>query len=156
MTATINEDCSEILIDSDYLDPLNQSVTLTVTLNCTTTYDDIDIDVAETDYTLDATSLDLEELATGIYTLTLVVVQESGDIVTEVKCVLLNCDLNCDMIDVYTALDSNEENVIKALSYHALVAIADCNSCSCSDWCTLYNTVIEEPCTEDAQPCGCS
>lgn len=158
MTLTLNEDCTEVLIASDYQSGDNQTVTLTVTANCGTAYTDIDIDVNEVDYTLLPGALvdAAESFVTGVYTIQLVTVQQDGSTVTELKCLLIDCVLNCTMLETFLDLEGNDENMIKALSYHALTAIADCDTCSCSDWCTLYNTATDQACVEDAQPCGCS
>lgn len=157
MTLTLTDN-TELLIVSDYVDPANTSVTLVVTLNCTTEYDAIEIPVGDADYNLlpDALIADATEFTDGIYTIRITTVDTNGDTFTENKCILIDPSLECDMLDVYTDLESDPEQIVKSLSYHALVAIADCDSCSCSNWCTLYNTVTEETCIEDAQPCGCS
>lgn len=157
MTLTLTDN-TELLIVSDYQDPSNQSVTLVVTLNCTTEYDEIEIAVGDADYTLVPEDLveDATEFEDGIYTIQVTTVASNGDVSVENKCILIDPDLNCDMLDVYTDLESDTEQIIKALSYHALIAIEDCDSCSCANWCTLYNTVTDETCVEDASPCGCS
>lgn len=157
MTITIAEDCASINIVSPNFAEDNQSATLTVTLNCTTTYDDIDITDSSDDYNLDPEALDIDELtlADGIYTLTLVTVDAEGNSTTEQKCVFVNCSTTCDMVD--TALDlSTEENMIKAISFHALTLAADCVDCSCTNLCTLYSTVTDETCVTNDSPCGCS
>lgn len=151
-------DNTELLITSAYADPSNESVTLTVTLNCTTAYEAIEIPVGDASYTLVPEDLvdDATEFTDGIYTIRIVTVDTDSNVQTENKCILIDPSLNCDMLDVYTDLESDSEQVVKALSYHALVAIQDCDTCSCSSWCTLYNTVTDETCIEDASPCGCS
>lgn len=157
MTLTLTDN-TELLIVSEYATGSNQSVTLTVTLNCTTEYDALEIPVGDEDYTLVPEDLvaDATEFEDGIYTIRVVTVQEDGDIVTENRCILIDPSLNCDMLTTYTDLESDQEQIVKALSYHALVAIQECDTCSCSSWCTLYNTVTDETCVEDASPCGCS
>lgn len=156
MTLSLNDTCDQLVITSDYQDPANQSVTLTVTANCTTTYDAIEVSVDDASYTLTPDSLSLTDFVVGVYTIQLVTIQEDGTSITELKCILIDCDLNCTMLDTFLDLTDNEENLVKALSYHALSAIADCDTCTCSDWCTLYNTATNQTCVTNAEPCGCS
>lgn len=156
LTLTLSDDCTELVIESEYQADDNQSVTLTVTLNCTTTYDDIDIDVEDADYTLDADSLELDELEDGVYTIKVVTVDVNGEVYTEIQCILIDCGLDCDMLDVYQDI-TDEDNIVKALSYHALKAMEACAPCTCADWCTLYNVATGiDDCVENDSSCGCS
>lgn len=157
MTLTLTDNTS-LLIQSDYQDALNQSVTLSVTLNCTTTYTDISIPPGDTDYTLlpETLATGSTEFTDGVYTIKITTVQENSDIVVENKCILIDPSLECDMMDILTDLTGDTENIVKALSYHALSYIPNCDTCSCSKWCLLYNTVTETPCDATTLPCGCN
>lgn len=159
MTLTLNENCESILIESEYFNSDNQSMTLSVTYNCTTAYTDIEIDVEETDYTLDPTalSLDADELVDGIYYIVLVTVQEDGSTITESACKFVNCGTTCDMLSVFTAVaeGGTEEEINRALAFYALTLSDACTSCACADLCTLYNTATQTTCNND-NPCGCN
>lgn len=163
MTTTVSTDCTEIAVQSDLFHDDNITLTLTVTYNCTTTYTEIDllgagIGTGDT-YTLDSEALGLtadDALSDGVYYLFITQTDENSNIITESKCVLVDCSLTCSMTDVFNELNEDPENIIKALSYHALkVADASCTSCSCTDWCTLYSAATETDCEDDA-PCGCN
>jgi len=163
MTTTVASDCTSIDITSDLFLDDNIALTLTVTHACTTTYEVIDlldlgIGLSDT-YTLDSEALGLEAgdpLPDGVYYLLITQTDDESNIVTESKCVLVDCDLTCSMTDVFNELNSDPDNIIKALSYHALkIADASCTSCSCTDWCTLYNAATVTDCEDDA-PCGCN
>lgn len=163
MTTTVASDCASIAIESDLFHSNNIATTLSVTYACTTTYDEIDlidagIGTGDT-YTLDSEALGLTAdaaLADGIYYLLITQTDEDSNIITESKCVLVDCDLTCSMTEVFNDLNTSSDNIIRALSYHALkVADASCTSCSCTDWCTLYTTATTTDCEDDA-PCGCN
>lgn len=161
MTTEIQENCAGIVATSEILNPSNQTQTITVTHNCSTTYDALDYDdlEAEGDSFLinpEALGLDSESLADGVYHILVEITDEDGNIASESKCVLVDCSLSCDMIDTFTALNTDPENIVKALSYHALkIADSSCEACSCTDMCTLYNAATETDC-EDNAPCGCN
>lgn len=158
MTLTVESDCSSILIESDYFNSDNQSMTLTVTYACGTAYDDIEIDVNELNYTFTPEDIDLEDtLADGIYYFVLVTIQEDGTTVTESACKFINCSTTCDMLEVFTsvAAGGTEEEITRALSFYALTLSDNCTSCACADLCTLYNTATQTTC-DNASPCGCN
>lgn len=158
MTTTIHATCDNIVLESDYLDSENLSVTLGVTINCDTEYT-IQADVEDTEITIDPDSLglDQEALTDGVYYLVLTVVQSDSTVVTETACILVNCTLTCQMLDTFTAASSGDDEAgIRALSFYALTAAAGCTSCACSDMCTLYDATQLEDCNTDVTTCGCS
>jgi len=158
MTATIHNECLNIVVDSDYLDPANISVTLNVTINCDTEYI-ITADPSDTDITIDPDSLglDLEALADGVYYLVLTVTQSDSTVVTETLCTLVNCTLTCQMLDSFTAASGGDEEAgIRALAYYGLITAVGCTSCACSDLCTLYNGTQLNECDTNVNTCGCS
>lgn len=164
MTTTVDTECTYINIESDLFHDDNTILTLTVTHNCTTTYDEIDLldaGIGTGDaYDLNRESLGLDDpegvLPDGVYYLLITQTDDDSNVVTESKCVLVDCSLTCNMTEVFTDLNGDPENIIKALSYHALkIADSSCSNCSCTDWCTLYNTATETECEDDA-PCGCN
>lgn len=165
MTTTVSADCTEIAITSDLFQNDNTALTLIVTKSCGTALDPIDlldegIGTGDT-YTLTADSLGEDSTTPpisgdGVYHLLLTQTDGDGNLVTESKCVLLDCLLTCDMQEVFNSLNSDPEYIIRALSYHALkVANDSCTSCSCTDWCTLYSTATDTDCDDDSN-CGCN
>jgi len=151
MTTTIAEACASILIESDYFSPDNQSVTLNVTVNCDKEYVD-DIDVTDEDITLTPDFFDSD----GVYYLVLKFIQEDGTEVIESKCVLVNCNMACDMLDTAVAASNGDcEALTRLLAYKALILAQNCTSCACSDLCALYKATKLIDC-HVVKPCGCS
>lgn len=158
MTTTVHANCENILVESDYLDSENLSVSLSITINCETEYV-IAVDVEDTDITIDpgALGIDQEALSDGVYYLELTVTQSDSTVVVESTCLLVNCSMTCQMLDVFTAMAAgNTENAIAALSYYALITAAGCTSCACSDLCTLYEATQLIECDSNVTTCGCS
>jgi len=163
MTTTIASDLTSIDITSGIFDNSNTAVTLTVTHNCTTTYEVIDLWAQEyggTNSIFPLTPSDLgltdDTFPDGVYYLLLTVTDGTLNVVTDAKCILVDNTLTCDMTDTFNTLNSDPNQIIKALSYHALkVADASCTSCSCTDWCLLYSAATEIDCANDS-PCGCN
>lgn len=157
MTININGDYDQITITTDLISDANTSTTISVTYNCTTTYDDIDITGEDGEYNLVPDDLGLtDDFPDGIYYILVTQVDGDSNIVTESQCFLVDQDFSCGMTDTLVALNSDPEQIVKALAFHALkIANDSCTSCSCADWCTLYNTATSTDCEDDA-PCGCS
>lgn len=155
MTITINEDCTGVLINSDYFDPTNQSMTLAITQNCDAEYE-VDVDVELGEYTVTPEDVDTTEFVPdGVYRFVLTTVQEDGTTVEESKCIFVNCTSACLMTEAFLNVGNDIDCTIKAMAYHALVAAADCPGCTCQDLCTLYNATGLNG-TTDATSCGCS
>jgi hypothetical protein len=158
MTTTVHANCENILVESDYLDSENLSVSLSITINCDTEYV-IVVDIEDTDITIDpdALGLDQEALSDGVYYLKLTVTQDDSTIVEESTCLLVNCSMTCQMLDVFTAMaNGSTDNTVAALSYYALITAAGCTSCACSDLCTLYEATQLIECDSNVTSCGCS
>jgi hypothetical protein len=158
MTYITHPTCDNIILESTYLDPANISVSLAVTFNCDTEYA-ITVPPEDADITVDPTALGLDQdaLTDGVYYLKLTVVQDDSTVVEESVCVLVNCSMTCQMLDVFTAMSTGDtENTIAALSYYALVTAAGCTSCACSDLCTLYEATQLIECDSNVTTCGCS
>lgn len=158
MTAVIHATCDNIVVDSDYLDPDNLSVSLSVTINCDTEYI-ITADVSDTDITVDPTALGIDQdaLSDGVYYLVLTVTQSDSTVVTESLCTVVNCSMTCGMLDTFTALSAGDtDSAIAAMSYYALVTANGCTSCACSDLCTLYEATQLIECDSNVTTCGCS
>lgn len=160
MTTVISDDCSTITIDSINLSPLNQSVKLVIKINCLTEYL-LDIEVGDSDIIITPTTIslpDAEAIPDGVYLFELTIVKQDSSVVVERKCILVNCGLNCMMLDSFKAMamgDTIETN--KALAYYALISAEGCNECSCDDMCLLFNTTNLTQCNIYATTgCGCS
>jgi hypothetical protein len=153
MTYTINSDCSIISLDSTYLSPDNQVVNLFWDKNCSGTLGKISVNTSASLIQVDPA--DLNESATfsdGVYYFKISITQEDGTVVEESLCRFVNCNSSCLMLPIYKLTDL--ASVIKQLAFEALLASADCTSCSCTDLCALYNntglTVIPN------DDCGCN
>ena len=156
MTAIVNEGCASVTLDSTYLNVDNQTVTLYTTFNCKDEYEtNIDINATEIVVTPALLELDADVLEDGIYNFKLEITQQDGTKVIESKCKLVNCNMNCMMVDIFKDID-NEDSRVKALAFHALLAAEDCGACSCADLCTLYEATGLINCHTDVTGCGCS
>lgn len=159
MTIVIGNDCVDATITSTYFNSLNQSVSLSVTTNCTEEYIVV-ADPADTEIVVDQAALGLEgdNLSDGVYYFKLTIVQENGDIVIESACKFVDCVTTCLMKDtMLAAANKDDDALIRALAYHALVAASDCTSCACADLCTLYTTATSNCDSNDTtNSCGCS
>lgn len=158
MTAVVANDCTEITVDSDNLDPTNLSVSLSVTINCGTEYI-IVANVSDTDITVDPDALNIDQaaLSDGVYYFVLTIVQSDSTVVTETLCKVVNCTMTCDMLDSFKDASAGDEDAaIRALSFYGLITAQDCTSCACSDLCTLYNGTQLNECETNVSTCGCS
>lgn len=159
MTIVINDNCESITVDSVYLVDTNQSASLRIQTNCEEEYL-VDIDTDDTEISITPTTInmpDLDVLPDGVYLFELTTVDEDGVINIERKCKLVNCGLNCLMIDAFKGMAAgNSEDTVKSLAYYALLNSEGCSECSCDDLCLLYNTTKLAQCSIYATGCGCS
>lgn len=149
MTYEINSDFDQIILNSTYLVNTNQTVTLSITKNCTTTTI-MDIDVVDT--LIEITPEDIAQVDIFLespYYFKLVIVQEDGTIITETLCRYIQPD-PCEYIDLYKTTDNME----KILAHQALLMLNDCDQCSCSGACLFYANITEISCNDCT--CGCS
>ena len=149
MTYEINSDYDQILLNSDNLDNTNQTVILTVTLNCTT---DHIIEVPVVDTLIEIVPVDLGQkviFTESPYKFKLVITQADGTIITETLCKYIQPD-ECAYLTLYT----DKTNMDKILSLTALQTINTCEQCSCVDACLFYSVLTETPCNDCT--CGCS
>lgn len=166
MTLTTTENCAGITVGSDYYNFNNQSFTLEVTHNCSATYT-VEVDLNSLGYTItpESLGLDTEALEDGIYKVLITVVQNDGTVVKESDCVFVNCTTACTLTETFLSTKPND--VLKSLAYHALVALDDCESCSCEAACQLFTAATSTscgitPCSttttygSTTSSCGCS
>lgn len=160
MNITISSTCEDVTLESEYLSGDNQSVVVTVQINCDEEYIIEGVTVDDTEIVITQDSLDLtgDTLEDGIYYFKIVVVQEDGTEVTESKCAFINCGVNCLLLDTFKAIGTDTDATTRALLFFALQAAQDCTDCACADLCYLYNLITEENCTSSnvSSPCGCS
>lgn len=154
MTITINDTFTEVTITSSILTETNASVKLTVSYNCTTEYDELSFDSDVDPLIVTAEDLGLESFVDGVWGFKLVVVDESDNTLTELKCKFFNQNSSCLMLETYKDIE-NEDSLIKVLSFEALLIADQCNSCSCDDMCDLYNSTGLNP-NSNVTNCGCT
>ena len=159
ITLTIAPNCVSASLASTEFNVTNQSVTLTIKYNCTKEYE-ISISPSATSYTILPASLQMVDyLSDGIYGITLRVVKQNGDIVTETMCKLMDCVSSCTLVESFKSLAICSECLLQALAFNALKVAESCTSCDCETMCTLYNTVYQKDCktqTTNVTSCGCS
>lgn len=156
MTVIVNEGCVSVTLGSTYLNFDNQNVVLLTTFNCKDEYEtNIDVSATEIVVTSESLMLDGDVLADGVYNFKLKITQQDGTKVIESICKLVNCNMNCMMLDIFKDME-NDENRLKALLFHALLAAEDCGACSCADLCTLYEATGLINCNTNVTGCGCS
>lgn len=146
MTYEINDTFDQIILNSEYLVNTNQSATLTVVQNCTTTYT-IDVDTAATLIELVPTDFNQEDqFSESPYYFKLEIVEEDGTIRKEYLCKYIQPDA-CNYISLY----SDTANMEKILAHQALLTINECEQCSCTNACLFYATLNESSCND----CSC-
>ena len=146
MTATINDDCTLITIDSELFAPDNESVTLTLT-HSGTEYE-VTVEATNEDpVEVTAESLELEELPEGIYYVELSITNAANETTVESSCLASICSVHCDMVELY----DDTANLEKILAYEGLKLAQGCVTCSCSVMQVLYDTITE---TDDTN-CNC-
>ena len=148
MIATVNNDCTAIAINTDYWGALNQSNTLTVTINDDAEYV-VEIDPTNiVEYPLLPAALGLDEFPMGVYSLKLDIVQENADEVRESLCKTVLCDSHCIIIPLYKDPTTNLNRI---MAYEALKAGEECVTCSCTVLQELYDIAFPE----SSNDCGC-
>ena len=150
MTYTINDSCTIITLDSDYLLPNNASVNLFWSKNCGS-LSKISISVAAS--MIQLAPEDLNESGTfsdGVYYFKISATNQEGGVSEESLCKFVNCTSTCLMLDKYKDVNSFS----KVLAFEALLASADCVQCECSTLCSLYTNTGLNDTTNDSD-CGC-
>lgn len=163
MTITVNADCTSIELESTLIDEfvgdytLDFTITLTDCDSNTYSYTVLEEDVTEGDpNVLTITpeliiSDDATEFPDGVFTVTLTL-DDSGTLSTDVRCMLVDCDLECQVFD-YQA-----ENLTSKIFmyYQALQLGENCDNCNCSGMCALYNKILDILGETTENDCGCS
>lgn len=183
MTQTINATCTNIVITSetnptlfqqwlDYIPEEQVSLQLEVYTSCSTTPIKT-LTVHETDSTgdlivlqtdggqhLDIVPADLNSEYTvfpdgPIYFKLIYKELDNGTVKEETGCVFSSCELKCKVSE-FTM--KNPQCTEAQLIYNALVNSNDCQDCSCTNACFLYNKLKEilDTQTTSDDSCGCS
>lgn len=137
-------------LDSDLFLANDQSQKATITHNCTTVYDEVTMAVSAAARNITIADLDLEELPTGPFTVSLAVTNNAGVLNEETTCIVYFGDLVCDMLPLY----KDVTNIDRVLAFEALKVANDCESCGCSLMCELYNAATNTS-TNATTGCGC-
>lgn len=158
MVLSVNDTCDEVTITSDILLISNESVSLTITYNCTTEYTLL-FESTVIPIVIVPADLSLEVFVDGVYNFKLTVINVSNEVITESSCIFINCSSTCLMIDTYKLVGSSDlvianEALIKVLSFEALLLSNNCTSCSCASMCDLYNATGLNP-NMNGTDCGC-
>jgi hypothetical protein len=155
MTAVVNTDCESITLDSTYLSGTNQSVTLDVKINCTQEYT-IDVSVSATDYTLLPATIEQEDvISDGVYQFVFTIIQSDGTKIEETLNKFVNCGSDCLMVETFKSALTNQDCLVKAMAYYALIVAEECTACTYEDMCALYNATGLTT-NYNANDCGCS
>jgi hypothetical protein len=152
MILTKNNDCTEILIQSDLFHNNNVSNILTINVNGGIETEEITLGASILSYTLTPADLSKTEFLPGVYEITLTSVLASTTIQVDLGCTALLCDYACDQDTLNLYADST--NLDKILAYEGLKNFADCTSCSCSLANTLHDAFLNST-TTNAPSCGC-
>lgn len=149
MTYEINDAFNQIIINSDNFDNTNQSVKLTVVVNCSTSKT-ITIPVVDTLIELEPSDLGQTDVfSESPYYFKLEIVQADGTVITEYMCKYIQPD-ECAYLDLL----SDKKNMDKILALTALQTLNSCERCSCSDACLFYSILTDSNCNDCT--CGCS
>lgn len=163
MTITVNSDCTSIQFESTLIDNYVGDPTIALSIqfeDCdgtTYTYDIEAGDVTSGSPNFVTITPDLiisasaTEFSDGVYQVTLTA-DDDGTISTEVQCMLVDCALECRVFDYQS------ENITSRVSqyYEALKLGEQCDNCSCTGMCALYQKILTILQTSTDNDCGCS
>lgn len=159
LNLTKSEDCTKLVLSSDELTRSfeevnnNLSITITVELNCCSTYelvierDDVGtpFELTTDDYTYDTTantlSLNAQELLgnsiffDGVYKVSIQYRDEEGSGLIEENCFFLDCETNCKVATKLEELINDDTDI--HLLHYGLVAAGNCG-CNCEEMCELF------------------
>lgn len=171
MTATVNADCTEIVLsDSELLSTfIANSGLYTLALeydkNCcdnpqsfSVLLADDEVDTDEETFTISPTYFGsgLTEIASGLYLFTFkLTTTATGAIQEESVCVLVDCNLECVVFDFIANETKDIKNRVEAaMRYLTLQSIQLCDDCKCDKACRSYirlNKLIN-----NTSNCGCN
>lgn len=172
MIATINSDCSTLTLTSEALvTALGKSfisLVLKSRLNCSLTETSVNISsriglISNKQITIPATVFYNDATKTtycdGVYYFELEIqyATVSGSYqVNDGACQLIGCQLKCNVLDYYVKTKDRKAYY----QYYALLQGNDCDSCYCTEMCSLYtelkNLLNDSNINTDSSGCGCS
>lgn len=172
MIATLNSDCSIITLKSDYLstavDKTFDSIVLKSRINCSLT--ESTVDVSSLIHTIDNNEISIPATylfdngaetvyCDGVYYFQLEITYTfHGDVymAMESVCKLVDCSLKCKVLTYYTSTKNKDAWYY----YYALVQGGSCDSCYCTEMCSLYQElkllINDSTNTNTTTGCGCA
>lgn len=176
MIATLNSDCSSLTLYSEALVPASGKVFVSLVLksrlNCSLTETSVTVtsligSISDNQIVIPATTyyndLTKTKYCDGIYffelnityTLTVTGVTTSY-LVKDGACKLIDCDLKCKVNEYYTKCKDRTAYY----QYYALLQGNDCDSCYCTEMCSLYSelkTLLNDNnISTTSSGCGCT
>jgi hypothetical protein len=145
MTITHNSDYSVITITSTNLSDFSllSSVTLSATINCSTTeYTDtiVEGDVTTNSFNVDiSTMFGTDTLEDSVYEFVLTINKNDSTTVKEYGCLFVDNETKCKVAECV----KDKQNLELQLDYYILSRASGC-SCACSDMCKIYNRLKNE------------
>lgn len=174
MIATLNSDCSTLTLNSDALLEVSgktfTSLLLKSRSNCSSTETSLNIsslipEIENNEVSIPATAFYSDASKTnycdGIYYFELEItylIEETGQAfqVNDGACKLVDCDLKCKVLEYY--IETKDKKAY--YQYYALQQGNDCDSCYCTEMCSLYTelkTLLNDnDISIGSNGCGCS
>lgn len=173
MITVLNNDCSILTLTSDGLTTSPSktftSLVLKSKLNCSLTEDSVDVselipDISNKSIQIPATLFYGNDTQTtycdGVYYFKLVInyttdpPSENPTYIEDSACQIIDCTLKCKVFEQYNK--TNDRKLI--FYYYALTQGPDCDSCSCTEMCSIYtelkNLLNDNSTTTGG--CGCT
>lgn len=174
MIATLNSDCSILTLNSEALVEASgksfTSLVLKSRLNCSLTETSVDVSsligsISDKEISIPATTFYNDATKTiycdGVYYFELQTTFYSASIgenfqINDSSCTLIDCTLKCKVLEYYIA--TKDKKVY--YQYYALQQGGDCDSCYCTEMCSLYtelkNLINDSNISNTTSGCGCS
>ena len=173
MIATLNSDCSTLTLYSEALVAASgktfTSLALKSRSNCSLTETSISLttlisSIANKQISIPATTFYNDITKTtycdGVYYFELEIVYITGELgsfqVNDGACKAIDCTLKCKVLEYYLKTKDRKAYY----QYYALQQGNDCDSCYCTEMCSLYtelkNLLNDNSISVDSTGCGCS
>lgn len=174
MIATLNSDCSILTLNSEALVQASgksfTSLVLKSRLNCSLTETSLNVSrligsISNKEISIPATTFYNDATKTtycdGVYYFELETVYYSTSLassyqINDSSCKLIDCALKCKVLDYY--IKTKDKKVY--YQYYALQQGNDCDSCYCTEMCSLYtelkNLINDSNISATTSGCGCS
>jgi len=176
MVATLNSDCTNLTLTSEFLTPVAGktyvSLVLKSRLNCSLTETSVTVSsligsisnkqivIPATTYYTDFTK---PKYCDGIYYFELQITYDltvngvtTRYLIKDGACKLVDCDLKCKVNEYYTKCKDRTAYY----QYYALLQGNDCDSCYCTEMCSLYSelkTLLNDNnISTTSSGCGCT